>query len=186
MTFWQRLTGKRISRAGPEASIVDASLESERLPSVYSLNVNYDVPFNEMIERGAYQYVSAYTKIDLRSVSSLQTGTVRLQVQLMPFRGISIKDALNELDTTKYRPATLHELLAFGEQYPDVQMRFSIFAPGSPIETDPGYYSATGERAATIVSVPRLAFGGLGRLVDTQPITHDMGGYQWMLAAVAI
>ncbi|MDI6603226.1 MAG: hypothetical protein QME57_03890, partial [Patescibacteria group bacterium] len=35
------------------------------------------------------------------------------------------------LDQMEYRPVELHELLAFGEQYPDIQRKFLIVALGS-------------------------------------------------------
>jgi hypothetical protein len=173
MSFWQKLIGRHRSAARREVSTSDGLTTR-----AYSLNVNFDIPVEEMVKRGAYQYVESgarSTAFTAANYPSTQTGALQLQVHLMPFQGVSIKDALNELNATNYQPATLHELLAFGEQYPDVQLRFSIVAPGTQIETHPGYFS-----------VPRLGVGGLGRVLDIQPITHNMGGQQWMLAAVAI
>ena len=175
MSFWEKLTGGRKSRTLGTATALS---ETKSTGNVYSLNVNFDLPVEEMVKRGSYRYVesgTASTAFTAANYPSPQTGAVNLQMHLVPFQGISIKDALNKLDSTKYRPAGLHELLALGEQYPDVQTRFSILAPGTQIETHPGY-----------ISIPRLAVGGLGRLLDIQSISHDMNGQQWMLAAIAI
>jgi hypothetical protein len=175
MSFWEKLTGGRKSRT---AETTTALKETKSTGNVYSLNVNFDLPVEEMVKRGSYRYVesgTASTAFTAANYPPPQTGAVNLQMHLMPFQGISIKEALNKLDSTKHRPAALHELLALGEQYPDLQRRFSILAPGTRIEPHPGY-----------ISIPRLAVGGLGRLLDVQPISHDMNGQQCMLAAIPI
>ncbi len=44
---------------------------------------------------------------------------------------LATEQVLAELDRRGLRPATLPELLAFGEAYPDVQWEFPVAAPGS-------------------------------------------------------
>jgi hypothetical protein len=52
---------------------------------------------------------------------------IELKAKIFDFKkDISSKDALKELDKKGYRPATLIELLALAEVYPDLQKKFSI------------------------------------------------------------
>ncbi|HEY4476338.1 MAG TPA: hypothetical protein VI954_02465, partial [Candidatus Paceibacterota bacterium] len=75
-------------------------------------------------------------------------------VELVQFnRYISTDEALRELDKVGMRPAELHELLAFGEKYPDVQREFPIVALGSVWDDQIGYRCF----------VPYLHGNGLGR-----------------------
>lgn len=147
--------------------------------SGYSIKVEYDVSVEELVERGKYQYVQDdwhSTRFASANYPSPQKGIARLDLQLLSFKGVSIQQALGSLDPKKYRPVTLHELLAFGEQHPSVQMKFSVVAPGTQVQRSSEYG----------INVPRLGMGGLGRLLDLQPISHDMNGYEWKLAAVAV
>lgn len=51
--------------------------------------------------------------------------------QAISARTISSKNALVKIDKRGFRPATAHELAAFGAAYPDVQKEFPVIALGS-------------------------------------------------------
>ena len=98
--------------------------------NLYILTVDYGMKVEEAVNRGHYDY--ANPSITSQNFSTKQKGKVELVVELIHFDSlISSAEALKELDRMGYRPADLHELLAFGENYPDVQRELSVVALGS-------------------------------------------------------
>jgi hypothetical protein len=78
-------------------------------------------------------------------------------------RNIAHKDAITKIDTAGYRPATFMDLLALGENQPDLQRQFPIVALGSSAEWNGASY------------VPVL----LGTSNDRRLVLNREGGYGW-------
>ncbi len=98
--------------------------------NIYPISVNYDLSVEAAVKLGRYDWTNS--DIADKNFPTTRTGKAEVAVELIHFnRVISIKDALSELDKMGYRPAELHELLALGEKYPDVQREFPIVALGS-------------------------------------------------------
>ena len=96
----------------------------------YPIFVNYGRTLEEMVLIGEYDWSNA----DITSVNfpTKTTGQADLIIELTHFnRSISTEDALKELDRMGYRPTELHELLAFGARYPEIQREFPVVALGS-------------------------------------------------------
>jgi len=104
--------------------------DKEPTGTVYLLSVNYRRSVEDAVKAGRYDW----TKSDItsRNFPTKRKGTAEVAVELVHFnRSISTDEALSELDRMGYRPAELHELLAFGEKYPEVQREFPVVALGS-------------------------------------------------------
>lgn len=112
--------------------------------NVYSLPVNYGMSVEDAVKLGRYYW--ANPDITSRNFPTKRTGTAEIVivVEFIHFdRMLSTAEALRELDRMGYRPAELHELLAFGEKYPDVQCKFPIVALGSIWQDRDGYRYAS-------------------------------------------
>ena len=119
--------------------------------NTYPLSVNYGMSVEDAVKLGLYDW--ANSDITSRNFPTKRTDKADLTIKFMQFnRAISTEDALRELDRMGYRPAELHEILAFGEKYPDVQREFPIVALGSV------WRYRHGDRG-----VPYLDGGGSGR-----------------------
>jgi len=96
----------------------------------YLLSVDYRRSVEDGVKAGRYNWVSS--DITSRNFPTKRKGTAEVAVELIHFnRYVSTNEALRELDGMGYRPAELHELLAFGEKYPEVQRQFPVIALGS-------------------------------------------------------
>src|SRR5437868_6937832 len=132
---------------------------TETTTRTYSVGVDYDASVEELVRRGEFQWVAEEwhtSRFTSANYPSAQTGRTQLQMHLMSCKDVSIQEGLNKLDSTKYRPATLHELLAFGAANPMVQKQFRIVAPGTQVPPRPDHPLAA----------PELAWGGLGRILN--------------------
>jgi len=99
---------------------------------VFLVIVDYSKTLAEMIKAGKYDYIN----LDINAVNfpSTLTGKQEFKVELVRYRyahRISSSEVLADFDRHGYRPATLPELLAFGEKYPDEQREVEIVALGS-------------------------------------------------------
>jgi hypothetical protein len=98
--------------------------------NTYPLSVDYGRSVEDGVKTGRYDWVNS--GITSRNFPTKRKGTAEVAVELVHFnRYISTDEALRELDRMGYRPAELHELLAFGEKYPEVQREFPVVALGS-------------------------------------------------------
>jgi len=103
---------------------------SAKAGNTYHLSVDYGRNVEDGVKVGRYDWANA--DITSRNFPTKRKGTVEVAVELVHFnRYVSTDEALRELDKMGYRPAELHELLAFGEKYPEVQREFQIVALGS-------------------------------------------------------
>ena len=113
---------------------------AETKKSVYWIRVNYAMSVKEMVKLGNYDW--ANSDINTRNFPTTRTGKADIEVELLHFnRKISSGDALKEIDKLGYRAAELHEFLAFGAKYPDVQREFPIIELGSVWRRSDGYCS---------------------------------------------
>jgi len=98
--------------------------------NTYLLSVDYGRSVEDGVKAGHYDWVDS--DITSRNFPTKRKGTAEVAVELIHFNWYFWTDrVLRELDEMGYRPAELHELLAFGEKYPEIQRGFPIFALGS-------------------------------------------------------
>ena len=125
------------------------------------ITVNYGLSVEDAVKLGRYDW--ANIEITGNNFPTTRRGKIEVVVELIHFNHvISTKDALNELDKMGYRPAELHELLAFGEKHPDVQCEFPIMALGSVWQDRNGFRC-----------VPYLVEDGSGRGLDLDWLGND-------------
>ena len=131
--------------------------------NTYPLSVDYDLSVENAVKLGQYNWTNG--DITGKNFPTTRTGKVEVVVELIRFNcAISTKDAQRELDQRGYRPAELHELLAFGEKYPELQRQFPIVALGSV------WRGRVGSRG-----VPYLYGFGSGRRLGLHWIGCDWG-----------
>lgn len=136
----------------------------------YPLFVNYDFPVGDAVKLGNYNWVNS--DITSKNFPTTRTGKAEVVVKLIHFnRYISTNKALRELDRMGYRPAELHELIAFGAKYPDVQREFPIVALGSVWRGRFGYRY-----------VPSLFGSGSERDFDLDWVGCGWGGFYRFVA----
>ena len=106
---------------------------------VKTIMVDYSKTLYEMIAAGKYDWKNKnITTVNFPHDNTL--GEVKVDVEYIHFdRYIFTKDALAEIDRRGFRPTTIHELLAFGAQYPEEQRKFPIIALGSVWTDRDGY-----------------------------------------------
>jgi len=94
------------------------------------VTVDYGKNVEDGVKAGYYDW--ACSKITSERFPTEWKRTAKIEVELIHFnRSISTDEALLELDRMGYRPVELHELLAFGEKYQEIQREFPILALGS-------------------------------------------------------
>ena len=114
------------------ARVLREALTPDNKPAgnTYPLSVDYERSVEKGVKAGRYDW--ANSNITSRNFPAERNGTAEVEMKLIHFnRHISTTKALRELDRMEYRPAELHELLAFGEKYPEVQRGFPVVALGS-------------------------------------------------------
>lgn len=95
----------------------------------YPLSVNYERSVEDAVKLGRYDWANG--DITSNNFPTKRTGTVDIVVEFIHFdRHISTEDVQKEFDNIGYRPVEIHELLAFGEKYPDIQREFPIISLG--------------------------------------------------------
>lgn len=94
------------------------------------LIVDYDQTVESLVKASRHDY--ANSDITSKHFSTQRTGQAEIDVHVLHFnRPISSDGAIKEMDKLGLRPAELHELLAFGAQFPDEQRKHLIIALGS-------------------------------------------------------
>jgi hypothetical protein len=104
-------------------------IEVKPSDNIYPLSVDYGRSVEDGVKAGRYDWVNS----DITSLNfpTKRKGRAEVVMELVHFnRYISNDGALRELDRMGYRPAELHELLAFGEKYFEVQLEFPVVALG--------------------------------------------------------
>ncbi len=102
--------------------------------NIFRVTVNYNQSVEEMVEAGKYDCFNS--DITSKNFPTKRKGTTEVVVKLIHFNRVLADgdEAVHELDRIGYRPAELHEHLAFGEQHPEVQREFPIVALGSVLQ----------------------------------------------------
>lgn len=130
----------------------------------FPLKVNYDLSVESLVAHGKYDWKN--DNITTNNFPTVRKGEANLVLELVHFNKVlTSEEVLKELDKMGYRPAELHELLSFGEKYPDIQRQFTVFALGSLWR----YWN--GDRL-----VPYLRRCGGGRGLDLSYFSYGWGG----------
>ncbi len=130
-------------------------------PIPYSISVNYNQSMEEAIRAGNYDWYN--DDITSKHFPTERSGRHKVEVELVHFgRDMSTNNVLAELDKCGLRPAELHELLAFGAKYPEIQRESPIIALGSVWQ-----YSSVDDYC------PCLSWGGSGRDLDLGWVGRD-------------
>ena len=99
----------------------------------YPVTVNYDQSIEDLIKAGSYYRV--YSEITSKNFPTEAGGTKELLVALVKLQGLS---SISQLVTAQaklgLRPATIKEVLTFGETYPELLKRLTIVGLGSSRE----------------------------------------------------
>ncbi len=102
----------------------------------YPLFVDYERSIEEGINAGSYDEVNS--AISSKNLPIGQKGQCEVTVELIRFlEPVTTGEVLRELWKQRYRPANIQELLAFGEKYPESQLRAPVIALGSTFPSDP-------------------------------------------------
>lgn len=96
--------------------------------------VNYGISVEKFCELYNCEWVD--NDIAPHAFTAKRTGEASVRVELVRFsvspkQYISTVQVLRSIGDMRYRPAELHELLAFSKSHPDAQGKFSIVALGS-------------------------------------------------------
>jgi len=103
---------------------------ASRRRDIFPVAVNYDLPVEAAIQAGDYQAV--HPAIASNNFPPTRRGQAELEIMLVRFDDrMTSEDVVRKLDEEGLRAAELHEFLAFGAQYPDVQRNFSVVGLGS-------------------------------------------------------
>jgi hypothetical protein len=128
------LTVKLCVFLGAVAILVSGCVSQEQkaalLNGPYPLDVDYSRSVEDSLGAGRYDWVSH--RVSSVNFPSSENGRGMISAVLIPFSPLASLDyVLNRQAAAGLRPATLKELLAFGEAYPEVQKRFPVIALGS-------------------------------------------------------
>ena len=120
---------------------------------VYTVIVNYDLSIEEAVALGKYDHIFP-NEVTSENFKTKRNGVAKLKVKLINFEDWpSTKEIPEKLNQLGYRPAELHELLALGARYPDLQRKSPIVALGSIWKQSPSIHR----------SIPWICRDGSGR-----------------------
>jgi hypothetical protein len=151
----------------------------------YTLEVDYSQSVETLVKAGRYNWI--YYQVTSANFPSSENGQGTISVALVPYSpGVSL-DYLLDGPAAGMRPATLKELLAFGQAYPDVQRKVPVIALGSSANLEvPTYHEERDdvEGLLPIIIVTRkvkelypvLEGGLLGRIMNLEWF-DDQGNY---------
>jgi hypothetical protein len=92
--------------------------------------VDYSKSLAEMVKAGKYNWVNIDITADHFPVKG--SGKTDLIAEILGYGDyVSSEEIIKDMDRRGFRPATIAELLAFDEAYPDKQREFPIVALGS-------------------------------------------------------
>jgi hypothetical protein len=171
--FWELVEKGKINRenfqkflSNPE----DIIKKNKIVDDIYSVVVDYDMSFADMIKVGKYDWVN--DDITAEHFPITGSGKVDISFELV-HRNIAAnsKEILFYMEKNNLRPATLFELLAFGAKYPGKQREFPIIALGS------SWVVSDGDRG-----VPDLDGNDSKRYLGLDWFDNDWGGGYRFLA----
>ena len=109
-----------------------------------NLKVNYDRSIANGIEAGKYESINVkpnYFPNENKEVGTRDITVEFIGAYMCPFQDTTDADeVIGALDKMGFRPVTLGELLAIGELYPELQLKFTIVALGSVSQISDEYY----------------------------------------------
>lgn len=127
----------------------------EIVTNILKLTVRYGRSIADGIAAGKYDWVNE--NITQKNFPDSQSGVAEVEIHLLHFgKLMSTAQVLAEIEKQNFRPATLQELLAVGEQHSELQREFPIVALGSVWQIPSGPRDV----------VPCLFEGGRERLLD--------------------
>lgn len=110
----------------------------EIVANVIQVLVDYGRSVEDAVMAGKYNWTNE--NITSKNFPTEQSGKTETIIKLVHFNKVMSTDAvLRAFDEQNLRPATLPELLAIGEQYPELQREFPIVELGS-VWVGPGGY----------------------------------------------
>lgn len=102
-------------------------------PKTLRIVVDYSLSLEQMIAAGKYDWKN--DDITAKRFPLKGNGKVELEPKLFYFgRDMSSDNVIAEMDKEGFRPCTIEELLAIGEQHPELQRKFPLVALGSVSE----------------------------------------------------
>lgn len=102
-------------------------------PKTLRIVVDYSLSLEQMITAGKYDWSNS--DITAKRFPLKGSGKVELEPKLFYFgRDMSSDNVIAEMDKEGFRPCTIEELLAIGEQHPELQRKFPLVALGSVAE----------------------------------------------------
>lgn len=108
-------------------------VELKPLVKEFDLVVDYSRTVREMVNAGNYDWINSdITEKNFPLPTELSGKKISMSSKLFHFnKDISSEDAIFEIKKAGYYPATLAELLALGENHPELQREFPIVGLGS-------------------------------------------------------
>ena len=99
-------------------------------PKTLRIVVDYSLLLEQMIAAGKYDWSNS--DITAKRFPLKGSGKVELEPKLFYFgQDMSSEKVIAEMDKEGFRPCTIEELLAIGEQHPELQRKFPLVALGS-------------------------------------------------------
>ncbi len=158
---------------------------SALLNGPYTVQVNYSQSVEDLLKAGQYNWV--HYLVSSSNFPSTEAGEGSLSAVLVPFSPRADVTQFLANPPAGTRPATLKELLAFGEAYQDVQRKLPVVALGTSarLEIPTERMEKTGDptRLPIVITTPQvqqlypvLADGLPGRTVNVEWL-GDPGGY---------
>lgn len=113
------------------AKIVDLAMKMVNVVrDGFRVVVDYAKSLSAMIAAGNYDWVNS--DISEKNFPVKGQGKVELNTELIHYdKSMGSDDIVRDMESRNLRPATLPELLAFGETYPDKQREFPVVALAS-------------------------------------------------------
>lgn len=127
------------------------------LAGPYTVQVDYSASLEDALGAGRYNWVNS--QVTPSNFTSTQTGRATLSGVLIQFSPQASLDYVMSQAAAGMRPATLPELLAFGQAYPDVQKKLPVLALGSfadLVVNTYEHFSSDGMLGAFVKVIPRL------------------------------
>jgi hypothetical protein len=103
------------------------------IEKVFDLKIDYNLSLDEMISAGKYELVNNNISPGSCPIPGDMIGRVeKLKSRVFHFnRLLYNKSVFKKMKKEGFRPATAHEIIAFGAQVPDLQRNFPIIGLGS-------------------------------------------------------
>lgn len=126
-------------KSGPFWTEMIASVIRSAPTRLLRTRVTYSLTVEEAVARGRYDFT--YGEINSYNFSHKPKGYALIRQRLFCFGEILVTpEVLVRIRSAGYRPSTLHELLAIGEQHPDEQRKYPIVGLGSVWLTEKGFH----------------------------------------------